>query len=301
MIDMHYDILTILYTCYMKNDFSYIEKLVSDLKDVKGIIANLYFMDNNRMKSELNIENIDVFEMFKISTNLFKEYFKDKKVLFSIEGCDYINDLEELENLYNLGLRNILLVWNNENKYGSGNQTNKGLTTLGKNFITKAVSLGICIDLSHMNKKTFWDTMDLLNKLKRKGYKVKVIASHSNSYSLCPNTRNLDDEQLFAVKNLGGIVGVVGYGPFINEQQKDLAKNYLEHIKYLEKKLGIDHIGISTDNMDFAVDLFNIDEDISLFNHKTIKNQLTNLLSNYYNKEEQEKILFKNIEKFFEV
>ena len=49
----------------MKNDFSYIEKLVSDLKDVKGIIANLYFMDNNRMKSERNIENIDVYEMFR--------------------------------------------------------------------------------------------------------------------------------------------------------------------------------------------------------------------------------------------
>ena len=65
--------------------------------------------------------------MFKISTNLFKEYFPDKKVIYSIEGCDYIKDLEELENLYKLGLRNILLVWNNENKYGSGNKSDKGV------------------------------------------------------------------------------------------------------------------------------------------------------------------------------
>ena len=301
MIDTHYDLLTILYCCYMKNDFTYINKLKSDLKDVKGLIANLYFMNKKEMKEELEIENIDVFEMFKISTNLFKQHFKDKKVVFSIEGCDYIKDTNELEDLYKLGLRNILLVWNNENKYGSGNKTNKDLTELGKQFIEKAVSLGICINLSHMNKNTFWDTIRLLNKLKSEGKHPKVMASHSNSYSLCPHPRNLNDEQLEAIKALNGIVGIVGHGPFINKDEKDLEKNYLEHIKYIEQKLGINNIAIATDNINFSTELFGLEVDISLLNHHNIKKKLTNLLSNYYNKEEQEKILFKNIEKFFEV
>ena len=142
LIDTHYDLLTILYCCYLKNDYSYIERIKEDLKDVKGLIANLYFMNPEEMKEELEIDHIDVYEMFKISTNLFKEHFKDKKVIFSIEGCDYIKDIKELENLYKLGLRNILLVWNHENKYGSGNDTNKGLTKLGEEFIKKAVELG---------------------------------------------------------------------------------------------------------------------------------------------------------------
>ena len=107
MIDTHYDLLTILYCCYLKNDYSYIERIKEDLKDVKGLIANLYFMNPEEMKEELEIDHIDVYEMFKISTNLFKEHFKDKKVIFSIEGCDYIKDIKELENLYKLGLRNI--------------------------------------------------------------------------------------------------------------------------------------------------------------------------------------------------
>ncbi|MCI8347397.1 MAG: hypothetical protein HFJ12_05590 [Bacilli bacterium] len=299
MFDAHYDLLTILYCCYLKNDFSYIEKIKKDLKDVKGLIANLYFMSKEEMKEELEIEDINVFEMFKISTNLFKEHFRDKEVIFSIEGCDYIKDTKELENLYHLGLRNILLVWNNKNKYGSGNRTEEGLTELGREFIKKAVSLGISIDLSHMNKNTFWDTVKLLERFKDERMLVKVLASHSNSYKLCQNKRNLNDDQILAIKKLGGIIGLVGYGPFINAEEKDLEQNYLEHIKYMESLIGIDNIAIATDNMDFAQDLFGIDEDISLLNHKTLKEKLNKILSNYYKEKEKEKILYKNVKKYF--
>ena len=298
MIDTHYDLLTILYCCYLKNDYSYIERIKEDLKDVKGLIANLYFMNPEEMKEELEIDHIDVYEMFKISTNLFKEHFKDKKVIFSIEGCDYIKDIKELENLYKLGLRNILLVWNHENKYGSGNDTNKGLTKLGEEFIKKAVELGICIDLSHMNKATFSDTTILLKTLS-KNYNIKIIASHSNCYELCNNSRNLDDDQLKQIKELNGMLGLVSYGPFINENEENLEKKYFNHIQHAEKILGIDNIMIATDNMDFARDMYHIQENKSLLKHKNAINKLTSLLKTNYNEEEIEKILFKNAENYF--
>ena len=300
MFDAHYDLLTILYCCYLKNDFSYIERLQDDLADVSFLIANLYFMSKDEMKEELQIEGIDVLEMFQISTNLFEKYFPDKLVIYSIEDCDYIKDEDELEKLYNLGLRNILLVWNNENKYGSGNRSCKGLTDLGKSFIKKAVSLGISIDLSHMNKNTFWDSIELLKALKSDGYKIKVIASHSNSYLLCQNKRNLDDEQIRAIKDLSGMIGLVGYGPFINVDEKNLEENYLNHIKHVESIVGIDNVMIATDNMEFATVLFNLDEDISLLNHKNIKKDLTNILKNYYNEEEINKIIRINGERLIE-
>lgn len=302
LIDTHYDLLTILYCCYLRNDYSYIEKIKEDLKDVKGLIANLYFMKPKEMKEELGIDNIDVYEMFKISTNLFKEHFKDKKVIFSIEGCDYIKDTDELENLYKLGLRNILLVWNNENKYGSGNRSSKGLTKLGEEFIKKAVELGISIDLSHMNKNTFNDTINLLDKLKDQ-YKIKVLASHSNCYELCNNTRNLDDEQIRKIKKLNGMVGLVSYGPFINDKLEDLEVNYLKHIKHMEEIIGIDNIMIATDNMDFAsyfyIDMDGIDEEESLLKHNGIVNKLTTILKNSYNLEDMKKIMYKNVERLF--
>ena len=51
--------------------------------------------------------------------------------------------------------------------------------------------------------------------------------------------------------------------------------------------------------MDFAKELFNVDEEVSLYNYKNIKSKLTKLLSSYYNEDEINKILFKNIEQFF--
>lgn len=300
MIDTHYDLLTILYCCYLKKDFSYIEKIKKDITDVEGMISNLYFMNKEEMLEELQIKDIDVFEMFKVSTNLYKENFSNLKTIFSIEGCDYIKDEKELVNLYNLGLRNILLVWNNKNKYGSGNKTDKGLTNLGKIFLKKAVELGISIDMSHMNKNTFWDTIDFLKELKKDNLFPKVIASHSNCYSICKHKRNLVDEQILAIKELDGLIGLVLYGPFINEEEKDLEINFLKNLKHLESLIGIDNIMISTDNMNFATDLFNIKEGISLYNHKNIKENLTKLLKNNYNEEEINKVLYKNVdEKLF--
>ena len=56
------------------------------------------------------------------------------------------------------------------------------------------------IDLSHANKKSFYDLCDLVEEKKREGFRVCVYASHSNARSLCDRDRNLDDEQL---KTLG--------------------------------------------------------------------------------------------------
>lgn len=296
MIDTHYDLLTILYCCYLKNDFSYIKKIKEETINLKGLIPNLYFMNVKEMKEELQIEEINVYDMFKISTDLYKKYFSINSV-FSIEGCDYIEDEKELEGLYKLGLRNILLVWNNENKYGSGNRTNKGLTDYGRRFIKKAVELGISIDLSHMNKNTFWDTINYLNELKKINLNPKVIASHSNCYSICKNKRNLDDNQIIAIKELDGLIGLVLYGPFINKEGINLEQNFLKNVKCLESLIGIDKIMISTDNMSFATELFDIQEGTNLYNHKNVKESLTKLLKNNYNEEEINKILYKNAEK----
>ena len=73
MIDMHQDLLSILYYCYLKNDYSYIEEWVQNFRDdnVSGLLANLYFMNPEEMKKEIGDTKIDVLEMFRISTELF--------------------------------------------------------------------------------------------------------------------------------------------------------------------------------------------------------------------------------------
>ena len=143
MIDLHYDLLSILYYCYKKNDFSYIETIQKYYQNngVRGVVANLYFMNEEEMKEELGelYEPIDVVEMFRIATTLFRKYFPELDVVYSIEGCDYIDNLSQLEELSQLGLRNVLLVWNNKNKYGSGNRSSNGLSEDGKDFLRKSI------------------------------------------------------------------------------------------------------------------------------------------------------------------
>ena len=197
LIDMHYDLLSILYYSYLRNDFKYVKELQKYFNDnnVRGLIANLYFMSEREMAQEMMGKAIDVVEMFKVSTELFKKYFPNIDVVFSIEGCDYIKDIKELKQLYDLGLRSILLVWNNKNKYGSGAKATGGLTEEGKNFIIEAIKLGITIDLSHMNKETFIDTVDLLKDAKKNGLNPKVIVSHSNVADLYSHPRNITENQ----------------------------------------------------------------------------------------------------------
>lgn len=300
MIDLHYDLLSVLYYCYKRDDYQYITRLQKQYQTsgIRGVVANLYFMSEDEMKEELGsyYEPIRVVDMFRIATELYQKFFPQLPVVFSIEGCDYIEGVEELEELYNLGLRNVLLVWNHKNKYGSGNNSFSGLSEEGKVFIRKAVDLGISIDLSHMNHQTFFDTISLLKEEKSKGKEVTIIASHSNSYGLYSHPRNLTDEQLFAMKEFDPIIGVVSYGPFVfqEEDREILAQKYLEHIEHVELLLGISCLGVSTDDMTFAKELFNEEEALSIFPLENITLELKKVLETKYNLDEINKILYQN-------
>ena len=300
MIDLHHDLLSIMYYSYLKDDYSYLEEWIKNFKkdNVSGLLANLYFMNRDEMEEEIgNRDEINVLEMFRVSTELFKKYLPDEDVIFSIEGCDYIKDVNELEELYKLGLRNILLVWNNPNKYGSGNRGSYGLTIEGREFLIKAIDLGISIDVSHMNKNTFYDTIELIKEQKSLGKKVKVIASHSNCYSLCHHERNLDDDQIKALKSVDGLLGLVSYSGFVRDEDssEDLKMLYLSHVDRAISILGIDNVGVSSDDMEFSKGLFNEDLGNMVFDYRSINSDLRDLLSRKYSNEEIDKIMYKNV------
>lgn len=300
MIDMHYDLLSILYYCYIRNDFRYIDELKQYFNDknVTGLIANLYFTDKPRMNEEMLGKKIDVVTMFKISTELFKKYFPDIPVIFSIEGCDYINSVQELNTLYKLGLRSILPVWNNKNKYGSGAHAKGGLTASGEEFIRAAIDLGITIDMAHMNEETFWDTINILRKIKMEGIHPKVIVSHSDVNDLFNHPRNITKDQIRALKEFDAIMGLVSYSLFLtdHDEEIDVLKNkYLEHIKYVVNILGINHVGVATDDMGYDKALFNKPYKKIIFPYKNLKEELENLLLKEYSREDVEKILKLNV------
>ena len=300
MIDMHYDLLSILYYCYLRNDFRYVEELQKYFNDnnVNGLIANLYFMSESEMQREMMGKPIDVLEMFRVSTELFKKYFPSIEVIYSIEGCDYIKDTNELKQLYDLGLRSILLVWNNKNKYGSGARATGCLTEEGKKFIVEAINLCIAIDLSHMNKETFIDTVDLLKDVKKNGLNPKVIVSHSDVADLYSHPRNITENQISSLIEFNPVMGLVSYSMFLtnkDESLETLKHKYLSHIKRVVEILGIDNVGVSTDDMGYDSVLFDNPVERIIFPYENLKDELTKLLKEEFSQEEIDKILNLNI------
>ena len=238
MADTHYDLLTVAYVCYLKNDYRKLEKISRKIRTsgVSHIFANLYFMSKEEMINELHQNyynaNVSILEMFKISKAILENYLPDINLIYSIEGCDYL-EIEDLEPLYNNGLRAIILVWNEKNRYGSGNRTIDGLTKEGVEFLNKAISLGMGIDLSHANDKTFNDMIEIIKENQNRGQKVICYASHSNSRKLCDRLRNLTDNQILALKEVGGLIGVFSNKNFVTNKSENLKDKYLEHIIHI--------------------------------------------------------------------
>lgn len=187
MFDCHYDLLTYIYMNRnnLKNVKTHCKEIFND--NITGGIFNLFYMSPKEMKEELGIkkEEINIIGNLKVVNKLIKKNKlipRNVKCIYGIEGLDYLEKVEDIDIIYELGARSVNIVWNNDNKFGGGAKGNKkrGLTALGKELVNKLVDKRIAIDLSHANEKTFYDITNLCMDLKQKGKNPIVFASHSN-------------------------------------------------------------------------------------------------------------------------
>ena len=158
-------------------------------------------------------------------------------VMLGIEGFDgFHGDLGFLHMMYHLGFRHAMLTWNNDNEFAAGvghEGPGDGITELGKKALAVMEKLGMVIDVSHASEKTFWDIMENTSG--------PVIASHSNAYALCPNKRNLKDDQIKAIAERGGVIGMNSWGDFIDEEKPTVEK-LADHAKYIADIVGKDYV-----------------------------------------------------------
>ena len=183
-------------------------------------------------------------------------------------------DLTEVKRYYDLGARYMSLAHNGHNQFSDSNtgefdNTTKhnGISELGRKVIDSMNYYGIMVDISHPSKEAIRQTIT--------HSKTPVIASHSGARALSDHPRNLDDEQLQWVKESGGVVQTVALALFVNKEKhqkyraalekienpKDLkalialkkevppvtVSDFVNHIDYIRNKIGIDHVGISSD------------------------------------------------------
>lgn len=165
----------------------------------------------------------------------------------TVEGMCGIKDEpeEKIDWLYEHDIKIASLVWNEENALATGVRGNpeRGLSELGVCALRRMKDHNMIVDVSHANERTFWDILEQ--------YDGPVLATHSNARALCDHPRNLWDEQLRAIAQRDGLVGVVTAGAFVHqdEQYRDIA-HLVSHMQYLKELIGIEHIALGLDFMD---------------------------------------------------
>ena len=213
---------------------------------------------------------------------------KEDKVgaILHFEGSGGIDeDFFKLRSYHRLGLRSMGLSWSNVNKFATGvgiGEKKRGLTSLGKELVVEMEKLGIIVDVSHLNEKSFWDLVEVAKK--------PFIASHSNSFSVNNHERNLKDDQIVAIGEANGTIGINFCDLFISTKLKneDIGLDTIkDHIDKIVELAGINNISLGSDYDGASVP--KVMKDVGYY-----PNLITYLEENGYNKEELEKITHTN-------
>jgi membrane dipeptidase len=224
-----------------------------------------------------------------------------KVALIGVEnGYPLGEDLSRVQEFFDLGARCLSLAHNGHSQLSDSNTGEQdgwrwnGLSPFGKQVVAELNRVGIMIDVSHPSKASMMQTIALSQ--------APIIASHSAVRALCDHSRNLDDEQLLALKENGGVVQIVAFNSYVKtppppseartaalaalraefglpegrggrgafasltpeqraayqrrmaalDQQyppppRATVKDFVDHIDYAVKLIGIDHVGISSD------------------------------------------------------
>lgn len=204
--------------------------------------------------------------------------------LMSMEGAEPIQHNPIIIRMFHkLGLRAISLTWNERNMLADGvgeSRAQSKLTELGLKTLEEIQKTRIILDVSHLSDSCFWDVIENFNR--------PIIASHSNARAICSHRRNLTDEQLKAIAEKGGVVGINFAPSFITNEGKATLDDVIKHINYIVNLVGINYVGLGSDFDGISSTPIGL-EDISKLPNLTAK-----LLEYGYSKKDIKKFLGEN-------
>lgn len=159
-------------------------------------------------------------------------------LLHLMEGADPLRNPRELKRWVDRGVRVVGLAWNTPNRYCGAWDDDRGLSDDGRALLAQMRQLRVLPDLSHLTPRAFAEVLAFDDGV--------VVASHSNAQALCPHRRNLADDQLRAVAERDGVVGIVLYNPFLGAGRITL-DTVVDHIEHLVRLIGPDHVALGSD------------------------------------------------------
>ena len=332
VLDLHNDLIFHIFfkkTCDLKGPSYYSQMDIQKLNtgNVKGLFyavwvsdyftntetrgqpsLNQFFVEYDEYRgypdeiAKMLIEKLtDEFNNNKDTISLCKTYndlenaIKNNKIaaFIGIEGAHPIHEnLDNLKEFYDLGVRYIGLTWENTNHFATSHRfldKKRGITKSGKKLLMKMKELGILVDLSHSSEKTFWDTAKIM------GDNYPIIASHSDVKGLNDISRNISDKELLHLKKCGGIVGINFYSRYIKRGKRATIEDVLDQMDYIHELAGARIIALGSDFDGL------IRTPINLENGTKYPNITFGLYNRGYTKKEIKLILGDNFKRVFEV
>lgn len=164
--------------------------------------------------------------------------------IIEVEGLhSFGGDLDKITDFFSRGVRIFTLTWNNSNPWATScmAESGEGLTSIGREAINIINSLGGLVDFSHSGEKTFWDTIDILAK--------PPICTHSCCKALKDSPRNLTDDQIRAIIERGGVIGINFFPGFLSPKKygQTTSADIADHIQHIVDLGGEKNIGLGSD------------------------------------------------------
>jgi membrane dipeptidase len=207
--------------------------------------------------------------------------------LLSLEGVDALQgDLTYVRTLFYLGVRSMGITWNHANWAADGvmEPRKSGFTAKGRSLIAECNRLGMILDVSHLSEKGFFELIELSDK--------PFIASHSNANQICTHLRNLQDEQITAIIQTGGVMGITFVPRFVRTEETVAMDKILLHFDHVCSLGGSRHVGLGSD-------FDGIDRWIIGLEHAGKYDQLVNLMLKHFSEDDVEHFFYKNWRKFY--
>jgi membrane dipeptidase len=265
VVDTHLDLAGEIYNRYLAGEKEVIKNKYLDNFKKAGfnIIVSSLFLDDiflPEMALRMTLGQISALmedvetcngEVVLIKTKeQLKNVVEENKIgiILSFEGLEPIgNDIKMLKIFYELGVRAAGLVWSRRNYVADGCSFSPveegqkgGLTKFGVNVVRKMEEMNMLIDVSHLNDEGFWDIIKFTNK--------PFIASHSNVRNIHSRMRNLTDDQIKAIANRNGVIGINAYKNIAGVGEgEDPIKKLADHIEYIVNLVGAKHVGYGFD------------------------------------------------------
>ena len=161
------------------------------------------------------------------------------RLVLSMEGAEPLDgDPGAFEDWYERGVRSMSLTWNYATEFAGGIDTpEQGLTDAGRALVRRFAELGVVLDLAHASEQTWRDVLD---------EDVTFSVTHAGCRAVHDHRRNLADWQLEALREQGGVLGLMALAFAVDPDAPTLSR-WVDHVDHAVEVMGIEHVGLGAD------------------------------------------------------